>query len=102
MIWLIFAHFIGDWGLQARWIADAKGKYWEVMFAHCAVWTGCICIALEYLGMYNNFQPVFLFLGHWLIDAWKCKTFKNIKESRWTVHADHLGHLAQLIVVCYL
>ena len=33
MIWLIFAHFIGDFALQSDWMANNKGYKWIIMFA---------------------------------------------------------------------
>lgn len=97
MIWLIFAHFIGDWALQSDWVAQNKGKYPIVMIVHSMIWTACICIALEYLGLFVLWQVTFLSVGHYFCDLWKCKTAK--KFPSWHLYVDQLFHIAQLIVV---
>ena len=105
MIWLIFAHFIADWSMQPEWIAQNKGKYWFVMFAHCMVWTACICIALEYCGLFAYWKVLFLFIGHYLCDSWKCKEYAVIpfckQESNLIMYVDQLFHLFQCSVVWY-
>lgn len=103
MVWLIFANFIGDWSLQTRWMADNKQRYWFVMVAHCIVWTACICIALEYLGLFEHWKAGFLFLGHYWIDSWKCWVYRkkplceqpNLKH----LYIDQFLHLVQCIMV---
>ena len=100
MSWLIFAHFIGDWALQSDWVAQNKGKYWFVMFAHCMIWTACICIALEYVGRYNIGDTFFLIAGHWLCDSWKCSNTK--KFPSWHLYVDQLWHLLQCFFVVWI
>ena len=103
MIWLIFAHFIGDWALQSERIAKEKANYWFVMFAHCVIWTGCICIALEYLGVLNGWKIMFLFFGHYICDYWKCRVYSKVPfcEQRTLKHLyiDQMFHLAQVLAV---
>jgi len=103
MIWLIFAHFIGDWGLQNHWMAENKGKYWFVMFAHCMVWTACICIALEYIGLFAWWHIGFLVTGHWICDVWKCSVYSKKplcqQSSLWHLYLDQVIHLFQLGIV---
>ena len=95
MIWLIFAHFIGDWALQSDWIAQNKGKYWSVMFAHCMIWTGCICLIMRWINLEVFPQHyVFLFSGHYLCDSWKCK-YAN-KFPSWHLYVDQIFHIAQI------
>ena len=101
MIWLIFAHYIGDWGLQSTWMAENKNKYFEVMFAHCMIWTGCVCIGLEYLGIYHIWKVIFLFVGHWIVDKWKADRYKSDKDM-WMLHVDQVAHILQLIIVYYI
>ena len=98
MFWLLFGHFIGDWGLQNRWMADNKGKYWEVLLAHSFIVTGCVCIALEYLGLYSPWKAWYLLLGHYMTDLLKCRFYEDEKD-RWMLHVDHLLHFIQLLIV---
>ncbi len=107
MIWLIFAHYIGDWALQNDFVANNKGKYWEIMLSHCIVWTGCMSIALQYLDILHPWKIVFLLLGHWICDGWKCcnlrkdcQSNKNSEKHNLTLlRIDQLFHLIQCFIV---
>lgn len=97
LIFLIFAHHIGDIALQSDWVAMNKGKYWFVLIWHCIIWAGCICIALEYFNSFSLWKPVFLVVGHYCIDLWKCRTSKKLDE--WRLIVDQMLHFIQLIIV---
>jgi len=96
-IWLIFAHFIGDWALQNEWMAQNKKIYFYVMLAHCMIWTACICVAAEYIGVYDPIQIPFLVLGHYMVDKWKCKESKGLDS--WHLYADQLWHILQIYII---
>lgn len=98
MIWLIFAHYIGDIALQAPWQAENKGKYWYVMFSHCMIWAACVCITLQYLGIFTLSKAIFLVVGHWVCDKWKT-TIPKTPENWKYIYPDQLFHLLQLIFV---
>lgn len=100
-IWLIFAHFIGDIALQSSWQADNKRKYWYVMMSHAMIWTGIICIALEYLGLFDYWKVAFLLAGHIGMDEWKCRQPKT-EKTWWYIYPDQLFHMAQLVLVYYV
>lgn len=96
-IFLLFAHHIGDIALQSEWIAINKSKYWFVMLWHSFIWTACICIVLEYFGVFTISKAVYLLVVHYAIDSWKCKYSKKLDE--WHLLVDQLLHLIQLIMV---
>ena len=98
MIWLLFAHFIGDIALQAPWQAENKGRYWYVMLSHCVIWTACVSVALEYLGLFSLTKVAFLIAGHWLMDLWKSKQPKT-PETWWMIYPDQFVHFVQLVIV---
>lgn len=103
ILYLIFVHFIADWALQSQWMAENKSKYDMVMFAHCLVWTGCICIAMHHLNMYADWKALFLFIGHFFIDAWKCWVYKQIplcqQKNLKHLHIDQFLHIVQVFIV---
>jgi hypothetical protein len=100
-LWLIFAHYIGDIALQSEWQAVNKRRYWYVMFSHCMIWTGVICFALKWLGIFELWKVVFLLVGHFVADWTKCTADPNrAPEKWWMIYPDQLWHLTQLIVVC--
>ena len=99
-IWLVFAHYIGDFALQSEWMSRAKGQLQYIMIAHCVIWTACICVALQYTGGWSeqghitNLIVGFLFLGHYIADKWKYD-----KETWIWIYPDQMWHLVQLIIV---
>lgn len=96
-VWLIFAHYIGDFALQSNWQAQNKGKLWYVMLSHCMIWTAMICIALEHSQLLQWWHPIFLIAGHWVCDKWKTT------ETEWKyIYYDQIWHIFQCWVVFIL
>ena len=73
IVWLLFAHFVGDISLQSNFQASNKGKVSYVMFSHCVVWAGCISVALNYAGCFVWWKFVSLVILHWATDLIKYK-----------------------------
>jgi len=98
IIWLLFAHFIGDIALQSDWQAQNKGRYWYVMLSHCMIWSACICIALQYLGIFSLWKALFLVAGHAVSDYIKTRQPKT-PEYWWCIYPDQAWHLIQCVIV---
>ena len=101
IIWLIFSHFIGDIALQNSWQSDNKGRLWYAMFSHCMIWTGAICITLQFLGIFVLWKALFLLIGHYLIDSWRVKRMKT-EETTKDLYLDQSLHILQIIIVYLL
>jgi len=107
LLWVIFAHVVGDWGLQNPWVAENKGKYWMVMIAHCMVWTGCVGLALVALRINTSWnfsaywKGAFLFFGHMLMDKIKCEVVHvfSDRRQRGLLYIDQAFHILQCYVV---
>lgn len=97
LIWLIFAHYIGDWGLQSDWIAKNKGSLWMVMLAHCMIWTACMAICMEWLGILTLSKIIFLFWGHFTLDEMKCHLLSS--EKWWPIYPDQFLHIVQCLII---
>ena len=98
IIWIIFAHFIGDFPMQGDFLANNKGQRWYLMFTHCIIWTACVCVVLQWLGIYAFWKVLFLVVGHWICDKWK--TTKPSTPEAWKyLYPDQLWHLIQCIIV---
>ena len=41
LLWLMTAHFVGDFLLQTDWMATNKSKRWDALALHCAVYSAC-------------------------------------------------------------
>lgn len=98
MVWLLFSHFIGDWALQSQFVAMGKGREWIIMLSHCMIWTACVSIGLQFLGIYALWKVLFLLVGHWVVDLWKTK------KKTWSpyIYIDQGWHIFQLLVVYLL
>lgn len=94
--WLVFAHFMGDIGFQNPWLVKKK-QHWFYMVAHSVIYTGCIAVSLEYLGILVIWKVLFIVIGHYLID-----TGKKVLPERYKDLIDQSLHLIQLIIVYYL
>ena len=101
LLWLVFAHFIADWGLQSEWMGREKTKHWIVRFAHCMIYTGVIALTLKWLGIFELWKIVFIFVGHYAMDWGKGKIAKSEKDW-WLIYPDHIWHFIQLIIVCFV
>ena len=105
IIWLIFAHFVGDFSLQTSFMAQTKGKLWYVMLAHSIVWTACIAAMLQSMGMFATWKVAFLIVGHFMCDKWKCMASippanEDPPKDRWhLVYYDQVFHMMQLVIV---
>ena len=71
LIGVMFGHFVGDFFLQSRVMADnkyqsgTKGFFWCTV--HVLVYTLTVAVFA------NNFVPLFLlgvYLPHWIVDKW--------------------------------
>lgn len=98
IIWLLFAHYVGDIALQSEWQVANKGKYWYVLFSHAMIWTAVVCIALVYLGLFQYWKVAFLLVGHMAMDFWKVRQPKT-PDKWWLIYPDQAFHIAQLVVV---
>jgi hypothetical protein len=97
MIWLLFAHVLGDFALQTETIYNKKYTDTMWLIAHCLIWTGCICVALQFIGNYHLWKFLFLFTGHYIMDITKCKSHNP--EDKFVVYFDQAVHLLQLLIV---
>ena len=71
LIFLAFAHLVGDFFMRNRFLDSYKQKNILILMTHCFVWGCCISIVLEYFGRLDMWKFWFLFAGHFVIDFWK-------------------------------
>lgn len=97
-IWLIFAHYVGDYVVQTPYLYNNKYKDLYILFIHSILWTACISIALEYIGILTLWKIIFLLIGHFLIDKIKI-LFPDIKNI---LLYDQIMHIIQCLIVFIL
>lgn len=95
-------HCVADYPLQGDFLAKFKGSNWIAMIAHCAIWSGLIYFSLMYFNLEKSWSFPFLFLGHLLIDKWKCLRSGNGMELTWDLLIDQLLHFAQIAVCIFM
>lgn len=96
-LWLVFAHYVGDTGLQNGYTIKYKKVYWYILFSHCVIYTGCVAVALNYLGILFIWKLAFILAGHYLIDNYKYKFPLRYRDL-----IDQILHLGQLIIIYFL
>ena len=92
LLLLLSCHFIGDFPFQGDWISANKGKSWEILFYHCAIYVATFII-FGYIGW--RFALV-LFVSHFIIDTMKAR-WKIIKP----IWIDQILHFA-IILICMI
>jgi hypothetical protein len=93
ILMLLACHFVGDFGLQTKWMADFKGKSWEVNFYHAAVYTAIFVLFTEL----SLLATIVLLVSHFVIDALKARY--GLIKHLWT---DQLLHFGILLLIFFL
>lgn len=95
---LIFSHCLGDMAFQTDFIAKFKSTKLFAMISHLIIWTGCITVVLLSFEIFSYWKLAFLFLGHGLVDSWKCRQPKDEAHFHY-IYYDQALHLIQLMIV---
>ncbi len=96
---IYFLNLVGDYPLQGEFLANIKGKSDYLLFVHCVIWTGTICIGLYLLGIFALWKVVFLLVGHFIIDRWKARKINKEKSLTRDLYIDQILHLIQILMV---
>ena len=97
---LYVANLILDYPLQGTFLAEYKAKNNYILFVHCAIWAGGLSIVLPYLGLFAWWKVIMLFIGHFIIDYWKCRElYKKWNIKDWTsLYIDQTLHIGQVLL----
>lgn len=87
---LLLGHFIGDFPCQVQWFVDMKGKSYEVMLYHCAVYSAVVCI----LGQLGWWAFIIILGSHFVIDNMKAR-LRIIKH----IWQDQIYHILVLWLI---
>ena len=98
LLWLIGAHFIGDFALQSSWMAEKK-KHWSIMAAHVIIWTTIVCIPLKLFGEPTIHTVAFLYIGHYIADWSKLRLIDKGFKIIPLYYLDQVWHLIQLVII---
>lgn len=112
VIWILFAHWIGDYVLQSHNMAINKSSSWYYLFAHTATYSACIFVfmlgivyAMPDFTWINNTELLLVtFLFHSLQDYITSRINKRLAEAKrdhdfyLCIGFDQLLHITQLII----
>ena len=97
---LFWLHYVGDFPLQGSFLGVEKSNYDYLLFVHCLIWTGTVCIGLEYFNMFEWWKLYFLFAGHFVVDRWKCRhPDRNERGLTKLLWVDQALHALQILIV---
>lgn len=105
LLYLLAGHFIGDFAFQADWIAQRKGKSWEINLYHALIYTATIVFAAAFGAMVTTEggtgisygAMILIALSHFIIDPLKARW--GIVKYIWL---DQLLHIAVLIIAIFI
>jgi hypothetical protein len=100
-IWLLFAHFIGDFALQTDFMIKYKGKFWVAMVAHVMTYTGIIALVSFIIPFSLWFLPLIAITHYW-VDYKKMKIIENDNHLITEPTLKGLVIIDQLIHICVL
>jgi len=108
LLFLFFAHLVGDVLARPGVIHRFKGKSTLVLIFHCYVWASLVSLPLIYYDRFELWKFTFLLIGHFAIDKWKGWVdpdsdwidydTDSVRTNKW-VFIDQGLHFLQLIVV---
>ena len=103
ILFLQLANYIADYPFQGDFLGVYKAKYDYLLFVHCFIWTGFISTCLWYIDSFEWWKVAFLFIGHFVIDKWKCR-HKDKEKYGLTrlLWIDQTLHFVQIIIVAVL
>jgi len=97
----LFLHLLGDYVFQGSVISFNKGKNKLILLIHSIIWSYCIFFGLLFIDKETVWKILFLIVGHFLIDYWKCNKRNNNQLLARDIYIDQGLHLLQ-ILVCVL
>lgn len=99
LLFLYFLNLVGDYPLQGEFLANMKGKYNYLLFVHCAIWTGTVCVGLYLIGSLSAWKIIFLLAGHIAIDFWKARKKDKTNALTRDLWIDQFLHFLQILIV---
>lgn len=101
-MFLMFAHYLGDYPLQSDFLATTKGKSLYSLFVHCFIYSMTIATTIMLIkGEFEISVFMVVFLSHIIIDSLKARTKNKEKALTTYLYIDQSLHLVINIIVFY-
>lgn len=94
---LILGHCLADYPFQGDFLARMKGENTFLLAIHSLIWSCTIWLILNYFDRASAFDFWQLFIGHALIDKWKCSRPDKNKALTDDLYVDQLLHGLQIL-----
>lgn len=108
---LLFLHWLGDFVLQTRWMADNKSKNWEALTLHVFVYSFTVfCIGITGQYLINDLCrfATINFIIHFVVDSFTSRFTKKALEAK-NMHLffaiigfDQFLHTSTLLIIAEL
>lgn len=97
---LNLVNYICDYPLQNFFLAEWKQKNDYALFVHCFIWAMGLSVCLNHYGLFSWWKLGMLFVGHYLMDYWKCRlVYKKMNLSdEMSFYIDQTFHLVQILL----
>lgn len=86
IIYILLLHFIGDFCLQTKWMAESKSKNWEALTAHVFVYCLTLFCGIGVTGMFSINDlcrfAIINFIIHLVIDSITSRCTKIALEHK--------------------
>lgn len=97
---LITAHMLGDYVFQNDFLANYKAKSNFILFVHSWIWAACIGFAFVFSGYeFSIFDCVYLLIGHFYIDKYKCIKVDKTKALTTDLYIDQALHFVDVAIL---
>ncbi len=110
IIFLMFFHWLADFVLQTRWMAETKSSSWLALSLHCLVYSFTMAIGLIFITSFLNVLSFagLIFVFHFITDAVTSRmTTKYYNRGRmkkfWmTIGFDQWLHVVQILLIYWI
>jgi hypothetical protein len=107
---LLVAHFIGDFLLQTKWMAENKASRWIPLLTHVTLYTVVIAIFGSLSGGLSYWGLALIYVGHIILDRRTFVDFwvrriqmANGPEKVWLgIVSDQIFHIILIAVAVYM
>lgn len=84
-LFILAAHWVGDFPLQSCWMAENKWKDLEALALHCATYSACLLVASSLLwGWWGLLFVLFNGLAHFCVDTYSAPLTHRLWEEKKT------------------
>lgn len=100
--WLLVGHFVGDYILQTKWMAEKKDKQFLPLLVHSLAYTSAIGLLALFAGGLSWWSIALIFIGHLVLDQrkfvdfWAAKINGNTNIGWLKITLDQSWHLVIL------